>query len=37
MMVYPLSWVVTGVMMLVLYRIKWQKVRNMEICKDGNL
>lgn len=27
MMVYPLSWVVTGIMMLVLYRIKWQKVK----------
>jgi len=26
MMVYPLSWVLTGIMMLVLYRIKWKKV-----------
>ncbi len=27
MAVYPVSWVVTGVMMLVLYRIHWSKVR----------
>ncbi len=27
MAVYPVSWVVTGVMMLVLYRIHWRKVR----------
>ena len=27
MAVYPVSWVVTGVMMLVLYRLHWSKVR----------